>query len=84
MTKNKDNTKVDIAVIQAHLEAIRTGVGDLKADFASFKADIKNNYVSKVEFEPIKSFRDQIINFILVGVMAALAAAIVFTIRMSQ
>lgn len=84
MSKTKDNTSIDIAVMNANLEAIRIGVVDLKTDLAAFKVDIRNNYVSKAEFEPIKSFRDQIINFILIGVMAAVAGAIVFTIRMGQ
>ena len=70
MAKNGLDTKV--AVIFEKLDSLKCDVADVKKDIFDIKITLKEDYITREEFEPIKK--------IIYGIIALFAAMIVTAI----
>lgn len=48
--------EVDVAKMQENIKAIFDAIGEIKADIANLRVDIRENYVTKEELAPLKRF----------------------------
>lgn len=70
--KQNDNMAVALAVIQAD-------IGYIRVDIDEIKALVKDTYVTKEEFDPVKKIVYGLVSAILLAVVVALIALVVTT-----
>ena len=68
---------MELAGILTTLKFINEGLAEIKGDVKSMKDDVKECYVTKVEFDPIKRLVYGAVGVILLAVIGAVIALVV-------
>ena len=73
--KERRTNQMNIPI--ADFAVLASDVKNIKEDVIEIKALVKNDYVTKTEFEPIKKLVYGIVTLILTGVIVALLSLVV-------
>jgi anthranilate phosphoribosyltransferase len=75
--ERRRSNDVELAGILTTLKFINEGLAEIKGDVKSMKDDVKECYVTKVEFDPIKRLVYGAVGVILLAVIGAVIALVV-------
>lgn len=75
--RRKDDRDIELVLIK--LDALKDDIGEVKSNVKDLKIEVKDCYVSKIEFDPIKKLVYGAVSLILVAVIGAIIALVVRT-----
>lgn len=70
-----NNTDVQLALLKASIDRLSCDLGEIKTDVKA----LKNDYVARLEFDPIKKLVYGAVGLVLVSVLTALLYLVVRT-----
>lgn len=73
----KENNNTEIALLAKDVGYISRSVDEVKKSIGEIQENMKNDYISRAEFDPIKNIVYGMVSIILVGVIGAIVALVI-------
>ena len=75
--KPKNLDEISKIPVETAIALIFQDIGYIKTDVGEIKALVKNNYVTKDEFDPVKKIAYGVVSVILIGVLGAILTIVI-------